>query len=1011
MKRTNHIFSIFIIALLYAAAPASGADESVLFTSVQPDALIVLDLSGSMDWNPAGGNNIWGDASCAGPFFSSSGSGHDTNCSRLAIAKRAIFDVLDDTDNNTINSSGSNTDDTSLSVRLGYMRYYNCSDSSDEPEGTYNYSSGCNRLIKEIGSKYSKVYCDSNNSCSSTASAGSSVSGENASGGTPLAASLHEAKLYLDVHKAGDTAAACRKKFVILITDGADTYHCGGNGQENQADQYKRRKATVANAKALADAGYDVFVVGFGAAMPDYLEKTLNWAAYYGHTDNPLASNSGDTAAITPSADPCNEDAANDPANAPLSGYAFIAGNADELATALKQAIDIIREATYSFSVTSVSSARITSENNLYEASLQPVDDEPFWIGRLKKYNINVDGSLGTVEWDAGEELAERSADDRNMKTYKNGAVVDFKTANIAPRDLGLADADTNRRNEVVGYFRGEAAYNEDNWKLGDIWHSNPVVLTSPSPYYEDRRDVNNAFAAFRNNNQRTSDNGKRAVLVGANDGQFHVFETNTGAETFSFIPPNLLPKLPLIAHKDHPTALQHQYYVDGPISAADVWLGNGDGTSKMESDWRTLAVVAEGRGAGTYLWSASTSCTPDTSLTNNGYSQTYAAGTPNYCGYYALDFTNTLSPSYKWRIAPAAAAAPYLGDPWSKMSLGKVIINGNETWVGFIGGGGYDYSCSGGQPPDPGTRGKGFFVVDLKTGSVLWSYTKLSNALMDYSIPAPPAIVDTDNDGFIDTAYVGDLGGNMWRFRFCNRNHDTTCGAGSWTGGRFFASSTGTIRPIYSGAVITKDSSGSAWIYWGTGDEQCPTDANAQERFFAVKDDPVACTSDSECTGGGICASRRCTYTYNFNDLDNLTSAGQTYGGTKQGWALNLPGSGEKMLAEPTVFGGVVYFTTYTPPSGGGACSQGGTGKLYGVIYTTGGGALDNGDRSMALGTGIPSTPIVSVRPDGTGADLYVTNSGGGGIDAQTVRPPGVTPAFPAHRSKILFWKDRRLQ
>ena len=28
-------------------------------------------------------------------------------------------------------------------------------------------------------------------------------------------------------------------------------------------------------------------MIGFGAGMPDYLEKTLNWMAYYGGTDNP----------------------------------------------------------------------------------------------------------------------------------------------------------------------------------------------------------------------------------------------------------------------------------------------------------------------------------------------------------------------------------------------------------------------------------------------------------------------------------------------------------------------------------------------------------------------------------------------------------------------------------------------------------------------------------------------------------------------------------------------------
>ena len=71
---------------------------------------------------------------------------------------------------------------------------------------------------------------------------------------------------------------------MILVTDGADTLACSGDGTEGQQNQYKRRRETVAKAKALADAGYKVFVIGFGADMPHWLRNTLNWAAYYGGT-------------------------------------------------------------------------------------------------------------------------------------------------------------------------------------------------------------------------------------------------------------------------------------------------------------------------------------------------------------------------------------------------------------------------------------------------------------------------------------------------------------------------------------------------------------------------------------------------------------------------------------------------------------------------------------------------------------------------------------------------------
>src|SRR5574340_537749 len=144
-------FSIFhcICAGILFMAAAATADETALFTtSVSPDALIVLDLSGSMDWNPAGGSSRWGNASCSGTFgsYDASNPNRSTDCSRLAIAKRAIFDILDDNDNGTIDSQ----DEGSLGVRVGYMRFYNCG--SDDTGGSY--SSGCISVVKEIGVRY-----------------------------------------------------------------------------------------------------------------------------------------------------------------------------------------------------------------------------------------------------------------------------------------------------------------------------------------------------------------------------------------------------------------------------------------------------------------------------------------------------------------------------------------------------------------------------------------------------------------------------------------------------------------------------------------------------------------------------------------------------------------------------------------------------------------------------------------------------------------------------------------
>jgi type IV pilus assembly protein PilY1 len=290
---------------------------------------------------------------------------------------------------------------------------------------------------------------------------------------------------------------------------------------------------------------------------------------------------------------------------------------------------------------------------------------------------------------------------------------------------------------------------------------------------------------------------------------------------------------------------------------------------------------------------------------------------------------------------------------------------------------------------------------VDLSNGNILWSYTQANDASMNYSIPAQAAAVDTDNDGFIDTVYLGDLGGNMWRFKFCSQTDGSACNTSNWSGGYLFQSSTGIIRPIYTIAAVAKDPNGVLWFYWGTGDKTDPTATNVQEKFFAVKD------TDR-------------TTTYRISNLGDITAGTYSDSTSGHGWFINLSGSGEKVLAEPAVFGGIIYFTTYTPVSSGGPCNQGGTAMLYGMRYTTGAAALvvtsggvpsGSPSRSITVGTGIPTAPVLSFKPAGAmPPDLYVTLSGGGTTGASTTRV-NINPPTLANRTNILSWKDRRLQ
>jgi Tfp pilus tip-associated adhesin PilY1 len=145
--------------------------------------------------------------------------------------------------------------------------------------------------------------------------------------------------------------------------------------------------------------------------------------------------------------------------------------------------------------------------------------------------------------------------------------------------------------------------------------------------------------------------------------------------------------------------------------------------------------------------------------------------------------------------------------------------------------------------------------------------------------------------------------------------------------------------------------------------------------------------------------------------DLINITSSTYADSDTRKGWYVSLTGTGEKVLSDSAVFGGVVYFTSFTPSSGGAStCSTGGVGLLYGIDFVGGTGMMPGSAKSMTLaGGGIPSSPVISFNPSTNTPDIFVTtSSAAGGKHSGKV---GVTPPSLANRANVLLWRDRRIQ
>ncbi|GAB6267289.1 MAG: hypothetical protein STSR0002_00290 [Smithella sp.] len=851
------IFLLFSTATVWATGEVDY--EAAIFSSTAPDVFILLDRTDAMSFGPDGDNPqyIYGATTACTPdtTYCAVGEGECVNgycrnlkssctvlCTRAAIARRAIFSVLNYNNDNAVD----NADSSSLNVRLGAASY-----------GATGYN-----LLQPIGATYQKTLCGSkttSNICNLTVveSATCQYSGypcivgaATDSNGAALISALNSVKSYYD--GLTDSSKDCRQKFIILITAGGENTQCAAPA--NPPDYFcsgtkdlANRRQLVLMAKYLAESSastaagapkYKLIVIGI-PGMKDYAKNTLDWMAFWGDSGNAtlntaastgfdikpinlgtLGACSGADASISGSCQKKDGTSTtmtfyaptNDPGYIPLpSSYkgAYLASTATDVVEALKESMAEIANATYSFTQSSIQAVRTTDESYVYEASFSYNNADPMYIGHLKRYaidNANNGAVSTTAHWDAGEILQSNSA--RNIKTHTTGSttpyfLTNFPTATFSTWDALFATSSTTAPNTttIINFVRnGDTAYATTDafygWKLGDVFHSSPLSIATPNANFVDHLDSNTtkAFATYRTNHERTVSNGNRIILAGANDGQLHAFKALDGSEVWSFIPPNLLAKLQYIAHcnsstcnKFHPTTQTHRYFVDGPLSSAEVWTGTPavGPTAKSVSDWHTYMAVALGRGGVTNLWSHSTACDSDFN-SDNRWTSYYN----NYCGYYFLDISDTSNPVYVGRIGGNSGLSStstydkpdHLGEPWSKMFLGRIKIEGKEKWVGLIGGG---YSGSDCKHGSCDLRGKGFFVVDLSNGAILWSFTRPATTGngMDYDLVAGPSAADSDGDGFLDTAYIGDVGKNIWRFKFCSATDTVSCGVSSWSG------------------------------------------------------------------------------------------------------------------------------------------------------------------------------------------------------------------------------------
>jgi len=480
-------------------------------------------------------------------------------------------------------------------------------------------------------------------------------------------------------------------------------------------------------------------------------------------------------------------------------------------------------------------------------------------------------------------------------------------------------DIDDENHNESVADIRADL--------LGDSLHFKPLI-------------INNASSKTT---QESSPDLR--IILGTNSGMLHMFKDSGGtvSEVWAFLPNELLSKQKKL-RKNRATS-NKIYGIDGQITLFE------------HNDKR-------------YIYFG---------LRRGGSS------------YYALDITNLNSPKLLWHVSNATTGFSELGQSWSKPIItyiaGYLDVEDKPKPVMIVSGG-YDANKDNIGVGRSDSVGRGLFIIDAITGNLVQSFTPRKNEGVNHlvnisnSMPATPAHLDTNGDGFTDRLYIADTGGDIWRLDLSLEleNHwsgylvASLAGAENSNDRRFF--NTPTIVPTIEKAVIsTKDNGGVGdfkfrnkpydAILIGSGDRTRPiSSTETQDYFFLLKDyqlshnyalgepkPPATITIDDlmEITDAPLSSSE--------SELESLVIKAQL--SAASGWKYALKNIAEKSIGEAIVLQNKLYFTSFTPPEKinpeDGICSTKAQAKLYAINIHTGNNV--HNWRSMDIGNILPDS------------------------------------------------------
>lgn len=401
-------------------------------------------------------------------------------------------------------------------------------------------------------------------------------------------------------------------------------------------------------------------------------------------------------------------------------GGFFSVQDPDSFATELAAVLaDIVARVEASATSAATSSAVLQTDTLLYTAGFRSGD----WSGQLIGREVNPDGTVGVLVWDAEALLAGRAPGSRNLFTRNSStnAMVALDFMALSPAQQAALDhAPDNSVDgrggdrmlwlqgfEGIGGLRSRTE-GASTRLLGDIINSNPQYAGKTDFGYQLLPGgEGGSYGSFRAS--AAYGNRPDVIYVAANSGFLHAFNAENGQELFAYMPSELLLPEPGRDHAKVSRVMDpeylHRYLNDGTPTIRDAYIND---------EWRTVLVGSMGAGGRTV---------------------------------YALDVTNPSSPTLLWEFTH-----PNLGYKVAQPSIARLR---DGTWAAVFGNG---YNTA--------TNTASVFLVNLATGALIQNIDTGVGSGANPNGMAGVAVTDFPfGDLQAARLYAGDLLGNVWVF------------------------------------------------------------------------------------------------------------------------------------------------------------------------------------------------------------------------------------------------------